>query len=505
MNKQEIIKVAMATFYGSAKGSKIRGSVKKITDHLAEEPTTEWYSIITLIGEIIALKGLTMKGSSHPEFLERNRFLTRAIAEQILKRGDIPFMSHNLFLDGVMYKGQIFLAARFFAYVGSSLELTLQFCQLIFTYLIKQQESRMEEKSRLPLDDVTINVRAFIVSSMCAPALEQFTQKQWVNNIIEAADRGDNEATEYYTATMAQCVYANLQGVRKRGEIIDNEPGVIVISQSEFNLRCPTRAQQLVIDYENPRIVVADHLINKIRRTNERVDREFKQMRTEATGFFQWFVEHTSEIGARFDEVGNMIISQPRYGVRPMGHDSFLVNTSPLQCIGITSFSFYPGGEQFPNLKIMVTVKKIGWGLCEFWMYLRDLELQAVDEIFLNLHGLDVSFLRSVLEYIVIDALHRIVVEKPQKNLADEKVERPDEQREIPSSHRVSIRPFIRRLPIGFQASDAARQMAFLHLGWNLPGGMTFVRSHDRWAGLPAGKPAPLFKYTDDAIRKSIS
>ncbi|MES2216235.1 MAG: hypothetical protein V4481_02985 [Patescibacteria group bacterium] len=505
--KQDVIDVSMSVFYSSSKGSKIRGSVRNIAEHLAKEPIERWDAVIARIADTMTRIGLVETGGSKPEFRERNHYLARAIAEQVLKKGSIPLIAHSLLGEEALIasRGRKLLAARFFAYVGSSLELTFQFCRIIFAYLVKREEERVKNGGRTTQDEVAFNVRSMIVGSLCSPAIDAITSKLWIYNLIVAADGGNDEAKEYYQDVTVYGVYANVATARRSGQSATDARPMIILSQAMLDRECPDRSQQLLIDYDNVRFVVPNHLLDKVLRINKSVVAKQQQEVVEATGFLGWFTGHAREIGTRFDEMGNTIISRPRYGVRPMGFDSFLVNVSTLRRIGITSFSFHPEGEQFPNVKIAVTVRKAGLGLCQLWMYLRDLELKAVDDIFLNWEVFDIAMLRSIFEYIVVDALHRIVAEKPKKDLDGEEIERTDEPREIVASQRVKVRPFIRRLPMGFEASDRAHHLAFLHLGWRLPDGMTFVGSHDRWAGLPAGKPTPLFKYTDDSIRKSIT
>ena len=513
--RQNFLDVALSTFYRSGKGNKIRRSVRSIVSHLNEHPIGEQAVVLEHIAVIMTRECFSKSPEVQEKFWQRNLLLGDSIGEYAFRTANMAFLCSNFLdqqfppVDGnvELFTARQFIASRFYAYVGSSLDLTLEFCRMVFGYLIKNEETRVREKGKTVNDEIEIRVRRSIIMSMCLPASENITQKRWVNNLLEATGRGNDEVEQFYTAAFELCVDADVSmKPHFSGSVFGDPKGIRVMSQSALDAGFQDTESKLhLVDWLNLHVVVPDRLMPKIEQwVVENVD-TWKRDTLEATGFLKWFTSHTSQIGARFDELSNTILTKHRYGVRPMGFDSFLVNVSTLRCIGITSFSFYPEGEQFPNLKIAVTVRKTCYGLCQFWMYLRDFELTTVEDVFLNWHDTNVATVRSMLEYIVIDALHRIVVAKPEKNLDDDIVERSEELRDVtPTSMRVKVRPFIRRLPLGFEASDEARKLAFLQLGWNLMAGMTFVRSHDRWAGLPAGKPAPLFKYTDEVVRKSI-
>jgi hypothetical protein len=119
----------------------------------------------------------------------------------------------------------------------------------------------------------------------------------------------------------------------------------------------------------------------------------------------------------------------------------------------------------------------------------------------------DVSSVREVLEFVVLDAVYRLV-SAPAKG-SGSRVNGASRERESLGTH--SVRPHLRKLLPGQQASDQALSAAASDLGWRLPRGMTFVRAHYR--GDPTGGGGhleheiaytPIMTYTDDDFFEAL-
>lgn len=515
---KDVLGVSMRSLYAAGQESKAKQAVRRILDEFCRHSIPEQELMLGRIRQLIG-RG-TFAAGRVDELRARNRLLSIAIAEHVVQLGRPELVAKHFWSVSQLLNvpsieelyermAQMTMQSGYFRYVGASVQSALTFCRTLYGMMAKGEEQHGH------LDPATFEQIAtgkehrpfsMVFMSLSCPVDDQCPQKLWFIRLLEAASETRYTEVEQYLEASFELVGSVVRFGFSRSPI---QGGVVILPQRTLEAdQHESGASQLELmknDVTNPRIVVPDHLYEKTVGLSNALHARNEQACASAEAFRSWFLDHSNVIGTVFDERCREIVEKPKYGLRPMGHDSCLVRISALRSVGITSFSFYPEGEHFPDVKLSIAVRKsAGPMLCQYMVALRNFQLQARDIVFENWNDIEVGYLRSVMEFVVVDALHRIVVRKPTKDLADEQVERVRTVPSIEPRRRVTVRPFLRRLPVGFQASEESQQLAFLHLGWVLPEGVTFVQSHDRWMGLPSGKPTPLFEYTDEFLMQSI-
>ncbi|MFH1235878.1 MAG: hypothetical protein V1685_02985 [Parcubacteria group bacterium] len=471
---------------------------KRLVAHIGRQDRSTWPSIYGQIIQMIA-EYFADGGPYSPVFKK----LGELLAEQAFEAKDLDLIGECFLWEG---EGEVelhrarargILTMGFFRFLGNFVHHSLTFCQLAFDHHAALQEkvlrdgrSRMEEKPASHLGSPLLRV---VYYSLSCSVSDHTPQKRWFENVVRAAAGGNQSAK------------ASLQGILEIVRFVWGD--VPVLDTEATGTENPVEDSTLCYDDDfltKPmRIVVHDDLVAVVEKYLARLRETSDDLGKSAHSFTEWFISHIPELAASFDRKCTEITERPRYGLRPFGFDSVLIEVSILQYYAMSSFAFYPEGEQFPNVKLQLNLLTFGKRINQLWAYVRDFSLELKREGLEIQYGSSMPFIRVVLEYVVVDALHRIICREPKQNLADEKVTREAASGTEPKKS-VTVRPFLRRLPVGYRASDDARQQAFLQMGWELPEGVTFVQSHERWVGLPAEKPAPLFRYTDETIIQSI-
>lgn len=440
---------------------------------------------------------------------ENFTLLGTALGEQALAWGDIDYLMKFCVhkakdIGEALFSGQNVMVIAFYRFVGSTPEAALRLCRMLSKAQIQHVEAydRRVASGTCTTDEYFDDDYPFIPDvihlAAVSPCTDSKPQKEWLLRIIELADAGNREAENFLRWVLEildyEAIYLHTSIEIITQEELDGRSLADEIESCVFQKRDSQGKTQLIIP--NRLLHVVTGLVNKI-------ERQTAKDLARCESFGAWFMNHRNELAAVFDARQQEIVEKPRYGIRPYGFDSAVVEVSPLNCIGIQSFSLHVEGERFPDVKIEVHVKKTGAGLCSLWAHFRDFTLQCNDHLLDNWQDFDHSFLRAVFEYVIVDALFHIVCREPRRNKAGEIVQRAAYREDRITKQQV-VRPFLRRLPLGYRASDHARKLAFIYQGWALPEGVTFVQSHSRWVGLPSTKPAPLFTYTDESIMKSI-
>ena len=193
-----------------------------------------------------------------------------------------------------------------------------------------------------------------------------------------------------------------------------------------------------------------------------------------------WCERHHTEIDAENERKRSLILSDARRGLRPNGADHIEIDLAPLRSFGLRAIVFYPEGHVFPNTKIeLLAATKtphcfaVSGELTDF----------RVDDRIINLHcgmgrqgRLTREQYRWFLETVIVDILYRLVVQG--KELRQKKRMPGDSG---PTEMAVqSVRPHMRRLLDGQNASPEARERAQRSMGWKLPPGKTFVEAFCR-------------------------
>ncbi|MFC1663332.1 hypothetical protein ACFL04_04200 [Patescibacteria group bacterium] len=512
--KKDVLAVSLRRFYSSADPGKIRKLARKIATFIRQQPMDEQGSTLMRLAKLIS-QTLKLDEAELEGYRERHIVLGKEVSRVFLEQANMLLINRN-FLSQLQpkqasletFSGEMILRSGFCHQIGSSLTETLRFCRLIFAEVAKIDEKESAELSTAELkasvsDNPNVAIIGFVFQSLAVAVDDGAPQKLWFTNLIEAAGKGNTEVDWYLeSAQNIVAQFAVTQG-RKSADVMAQKA-------LDLQVKGATKSEKFrlffVTDWSNPRIVVPDRLYARVCRLHQRRTEKTERDMRAAAEFRRWFLGNADTISEVFDRWCREIVEKRRSWIRPMGCDSFLVKVTPLTAVGITSFSLYREDEQVPNVKLSLAIRKSGGNiLSRYWAYLRDFQLVADNIIFENWQDFEMAYLRSVLEVIIVDAIHRVVVRPKTKDLSGEKIEREKLPARRNYEKRVVVRPFIRRLPLGHKASDAAKELAFLEIGLVLPDDVTYVQSHDRWAGLPEGKPAPMFVYTDDAVKKSVT
>ena len=391
----------------------------------------------------------------------------------------------------------IFIMA-FFRHVGETSERSVSFCKLILDDYAKYEE-RFVKSGRSDEELNIFDSMSFIytlVLSVSVPVTQLMPQKLWFENVIAAAKQKDVEAKD-----CAKGIFELINMIWGRVPVMGQTYYELTYGEPDASYSYGDLSDLRGFPM---RVILTDTLADWTSKQLERERSSGEKLALKANKFVVWFNDHVVEISESFENKYKEILDHPRYGLFKNGYDSVLINLSVLKVAVLSSFAFYPDGGSLNDMRIQVNRKTLGNRLCQFMLNFRDFSFSNTQVIFGAMNHEQQSTLTTILEYVIVDAMHSIVCRKPKKNMANENVKRVEQKILNAPKREVHVRPFLRRLPEGYQASDDARDHAYTELGWHLPEGVTFVQSHERWIGLPAERPAPLFSYTDERFMDSI-
>ncbi len=429
--------------------------------------------------------------------------LADACAQHIYAVRNLEVIRKHFFWQDTRYdleaaRAEALFVMAFFKHVGETTERSVDFCRMLLDEHAHWDETFVKngrQNSQLDAYDCMPWLRTIMIAAS-SPVAVFMPQKWWLENIITAARDHDPEAQ--------RCVRGIFELIRLIWE------QVTVMSQTTYELMygLPDATFRLDIpdDIRNFHLTLilsdanADWSAKQMQRTQQAVE----QLAMKADDFIDWVLAHNHALGRSFNQKVEEMLHRPRYGLIKGGYDSVMVKLSPLQVTALTSFSFFPDNGSLDDLRVQFNRRTLGDRLCQFMLGFRDFSLVQPEMLFPAILGQRAQILTSILEYAVVDAMHSIICREPRKNEAGDDVPREKKRADRSPRREVIVRPFLRRLPLGHEASDAARDRALLELGWYLPEGVTFVQSHERYAGLPSQKPPPLFTYTDERFKQSI-
>ncbi len=226
-------------------------------------------------------------------------------------------------------------------------------------------------------------------------------------------------------------------------------------------------------------------------RVEERGQRTIKGER-----ILNWFSRDPEFTERILDERRSDILDNAKRGLRTDGIDHFDVNVAPLRNAGVRSIIFHPEKYSDPDLiEVKVVVKKETPHCLIFFGKLDHLHLELTPSALdLGQHS-DIDLLHELLEFIVIDILHRIMVQERELRPTTPKTRGTTN---LPKT--IPVRPMVRRLPAGYKPSlDAIFRAQEARVA--VPSGYTFVRAYWRSGALAYDLPTePIGVYSDDDL-----
>lgn len=510
--RKDVIGSSMNHLYRNEAVNKVQRAARQIINYLTECPVTEHGPALERIAAIITAESARrdrlaidrrrheILGMALGEFFIL-RGATRIIVKYLLRWQSTPVvqlqqeqMSEEEFAAWRILRHGLYRAA------GTSSQSALALSRVLFreiAHRIRTQalgEKLNRSREEIIQDSTTLVALAY--PGLC-PNDEQHPEKGFLLRLLEVAGTGNDEVdAALVSIDNSTTMFANLHPdifqriVDRRGEA---EIQRIAAIGDKVNLRT------LLYD-------VPENLRQKLVGVVCRSINAHEKRRQASDDFRQRFLALGDGVRQVNELKAQQILDSARYLLRADGQDSCLVHVSPLVLANVQSFSFYPEGERYHDAKLTIVVKEQSL-LLEFWGAIRDFRLSLPESALLNLDGFDRPFLIAVFECIVLDALHRILVGKRARNLEGVLVDKPERKEAgeggVPRL-KVNVRAFMRPLPIGFEASEAAERRSLAHFGFTPPEGWTFVKPHERYPELPAGKPAPLFEYSDATLLKRI-
>lgn len=233
---------------------------------------------------------------------------------------------------------------------------------------------------------------------------------------------------------------------------------------------------------QDSRLYVTPAQFDKVNRWGAQIKLREEQLTSEAETLFDRFErQYEGVICPELDRMRTAIIEHTRQGLRPGGADHFDILLSALYRYGVRSVIFYPDGQDFPDLRIDVVVHKAVPSLFLYECAFRNLKLELQPGIFVEGRCPGIERMRRLLEFVIIDILHRIMVEGQEL--------KPHRSQHASSAgsiidltpRTIAVRPHFHPLRPGHQATAQALINLRKAIGWRtLPPRATFVSAHYR-------------------------
>jgi hypothetical protein len=300
-----------------------------------------------------------------------------------------------------------------------------------------------------------------------APPTAATPQKEWFHRLIEALDSNNSAAED---------VFRSLIGIlliqKKDGKLV-----FLVTKESSTEEKLVNFYSNLPDRFSNPDIIfVTDPPHKKILdRWWERNVEQLSEIADKGDKLLEWFGAHELHLAETSSSKLDDIRHRPVRALRPHGYDHVEVNVLPLWGSGVRAVVFRPEKTTFPDVGLEILVRKETPHLITYQTSLKSLEKDLGEmEALHNLAFRDEKILYRLLKFVVVDMLHRIVV--GERALKRKKVN--EDGGAMHGEHRYPVRPHLRRLLEGQNASQEAKVRAEESLGYSLPPGITFVRAH---------------------------
>ncbi len=217
----------------------------------------------------------------------------------------------------------------------------------------------------------------------------------------------------------------------------------------------------------------------------------------------EWFRHNQDQIQQACVQKKDEIRRKPKRGVRRGGDTHVEISVKPLHNVGVRSIAFHPEGYEFPNYGVdIVSRRRETPHLVVIHAEFRQFEfISPVDWLLGSpIHVGEQEVLSRLLEVVVVDILHRIMVlDRPLRP-------HPKNSRNR-SSAGAQVVSHLRSLPKGSRASEEARrgyEEEFGHV--NLPEGYTFVQGYYKEGALSyeGAYTEPTLVYGLDDLKDSL-
>lgn len=344
-----------------------------------------------------------------------------------------------------------------------------------------------------------------------------------LNLIADAAMGGGDDQAPWVTAWFDRLVHAAAKG-RMASEVLlsllnvmttmDHRPSLEIIANGLLQERSAQILTELgdALDempeygevaklYQSPTVRLSQHTDAVFKQWSDRLRAEQRRARECGDAVLRWITDEREAIERLMDQRCERIVNHPRRGLRPNGHDHIEVQVSALRNAGVRALVFRAEGHVFPDISVEVITRYETPTLHVFKTELREFLLDLDEGVLVWKEHADRSFdLLRLLDFVVIDALYRIVA-GPQELREKRSWQATGDASVILEPRRIPVRPFLRRLPAGFKASEEAEEKAKREMGWRLRPGMTFVSATVRNGQLEYDLPTqPTAVYSDDDL-----
>ena len=318
-----------------------------------------------------------------------------------------------------------------------------------------------------------------LLGSLGSPADQRAPQREWFSRLLHSVE--GNPVVE----EVIDSIY-NLATCSPDGET------VVTHSQPEMTQQHSAEQLEKLVDAEyhdsevlqcNTPIFLTSEEEAIFARLRQSGRAEFERNFEQGRAALSWFSAHDEFRGEL--EWKRREIVERQHGSRPgirflrdNGVDHFEVDVQPLWHIGVRSVAFHPEGRVFHDPALRIAIRKETPHLIVFPACLENLRLELVDvHMLYNLQYDDLDQLRRFLEFVIINMMHRIMVQRVElrsRVVNGVVVPRPTEVR------RFEVASHTRGLPSGSQASEEAKALAFTEKGIILNSGETYVSAYPK-------------------------
>lgn len=453
----------------------------------------------------------------HPDTRPASAELLRALAKAILTHKRLPLffaiyqaMAENperidaqqLALNRGRYSPSemrvaalMWFVLAFFRQVGENTASSIQFALFILEQCAILVE--LVKDPAMPLDEQATRAKLgglayrLILESATAPPSTNTPSKYWIERLIEATET-DRAAEEVLKSVLAIMVLGDPENRFRWTTLRDSREAVSAVMSARLSVGIDGLAQ-------DPLLLVSAQNRARFKLWQERIQAESRRDKEKGERALEWFRTNQTAILEDTEKKLRGVTEQARRWFRPRGHDHVEIAVTPLNTAGIRAVVFRPENNTFPDVGIEVLVRKETPRLITFPTSLADLPtlpLAALE----NVTHPDLPELRLLLMAVVADIMYRIAVEGDELR-THRRWQKVGSDTSPLAEPTIGVRPHIRRLPIGWQASAMAQARVETEWGIKLPLGVTFVSAHYRAGQLVYDLPTePVAVYGDDDL-----